>query len=142
MTNARLRRPRKRFFRRGTALVEMAIVLPILILLLLGIVEFANLMFVRHNLINAATQGARLGLLPGVDEDMILDRVDEILAQSGVDIEVDTDADIDFEPPSPPDVVGMTTITVSAKTTYAEASIFGGFLPDSLVINTHCTMVK
>lgn len=142
MTITRLRGRTKRFSRRGTALVEFAIVLPLLMLLLLGIVEIGNLLFVRHKLINAATQGANLGQLDGYDEDMILERVHEILAQAGVNIAVDTDADIDVEPPDPPDFVGITTVTVTVETTYAEVSIFGGFLPDSWVMKTTCTTVR
>ena len=49
--------------RRGTAIVEMAIVMPFLMLLLLGIIEFGHIMFLRYNMINAATQAARVGVV-------------------------------------------------------------------------------
>ncbi len=142
-TRAFQRSTLRRSHRRGTALVEMAIVLPLLILLLLGIIEFGNIMFVRHNLVNAATQGARLGLLDGIDEDEVISQVKEVLADAGfANLGVDISADFEVIDPNPPDEPGRTTVKVVADSTYAEASIFGGFLPDSLVLHASCTMVK
>ena len=44
-----------RYGRRGTAIVEMAIVTPILLLILLGIIEVSYIVYARNILINAAT---------------------------------------------------------------------------------------
>ena len=46
---------------RGAALVEMALVLPIVILLFLGIIDFGRALFLYNNLTNAAREGARFG---------------------------------------------------------------------------------
>jgi len=46
---------------RGAALVEMALVLPIVILLFLGMIDFGRAIFLYNNLTNAARDGARLG---------------------------------------------------------------------------------
>ncbi len=43
----------------GAAVVEFALVLPVLIMLLLGIFEFSWLFFQRHNILTAAERGAR-----------------------------------------------------------------------------------
>ncbi|HHS96924.1 MAG TPA: hypothetical protein ENK08_03370 [Chloroflexi bacterium] len=48
--------------RHGQALVEFAIVLPILLLVLLGIIEFARVFFIYTNLFNAAREGVRYGI--------------------------------------------------------------------------------
>lgn len=45
---------------KGSALVEMAFVLPLLILLVVGICEFGWAMYVNNTLNNAAREGARL----------------------------------------------------------------------------------
>jgi Flp pilus assembly protein TadG len=44
---------------RGVAVVEMAIVLPILVLLLLGAIDLAMRFYVRHSMVNAAREAAR-----------------------------------------------------------------------------------
>jgi Flp pilus assembly protein TadG len=49
-----LRRPR-----RGQALVEFALVLPLLILLLVGVLDFGRAIFAYNSLSNAARSGAR-----------------------------------------------------------------------------------
>lgn len=55
--NPRLRRaPRKE---RGIAVVEMALLLPLLILMLFGTVHFAGLFFLQNNMVNAARDAAR-----------------------------------------------------------------------------------
>ena len=45
--------------RTGAALLEFALTLPIFLLLLLGIMEFASLFFVRHAMLNAAREASR-----------------------------------------------------------------------------------
>ena len=50
---------------RGAEVVEMAVVLPLLVLVTMGIVDF-GLMFQRYAVLtNAAMEGARVGTLPG-----------------------------------------------------------------------------
>lgn len=44
---------------KGAALVEMAIILPILLLIVFGIFEFGRAMFITNTLNNAAREGAR-----------------------------------------------------------------------------------
>ncbi len=51
--------------RRGAAVVEMAMCLPILILLLFGAYEFARANMIRHAVNAAAYEGARSGIVPG-----------------------------------------------------------------------------
>ena len=42
-------------------MLEMALVLPLLVLLLIGVVEFSRVLMVRQVIINAAREGARAG---------------------------------------------------------------------------------
>jgi Flp pilus assembly protein TadG len=50
--------------RRGAAMVETAVVLPIFFMIVLGIVEFGRAMMVAQLLTNGAREGARLAVLP------------------------------------------------------------------------------
>ncbi len=45
--------------RRGVALVELAIVLPLLMLMLLGIIEFGSVFYVRSTMLHGAREAAR-----------------------------------------------------------------------------------
>jgi len=49
---------------RGAALVEVAITIPILLALLLGIAEFARAWHIQQVITNAAREGARVAILP------------------------------------------------------------------------------
>ena len=64
---------------RGAAMVEMALVLPIVILLFLGMVDFGRALFLYNNLTNAAREGARFGAaeMPAPDTVLIRQRVEQ-----------------------------------------------------------------
>ncbi|MFO0982159.1 MAG: TadE family protein [Planctomycetota bacterium] len=70
--------------RRGIAAVEMAILSPLLILFLFGIIEVGAVFFVRHNMFHAAREAARglaVGSLSASDaEALALDRLADINA--------------------------------------------------------------
>jgi Flp pilus assembly protein TadG len=77
----------RRWFRsseRGSELIEFALVCPLLLLLVLGIVDFGFL-FQRFEVVtNAAREGARLAVLQGYDSADVQARVNDYLQQGGV----------------------------------------------------------
>ena len=75
----RIQRPVQKRRRRGTALVELALVLPIFITVILGIVEFGRAMMVAQLVTNAAREGARLGSLDGVTNSEVEQTVRDFL---------------------------------------------------------------
>ncbi len=56
---------------RGQALVEMAFVLPVIILVLMGIVEFGRIFNAYLVLTNASREGARVAAVGGADLDVM-----------------------------------------------------------------------
>ena len=56
---------RNRSKRRGAAVVEMAMVLPIFVMIVLGIVEFGRAMMVGQMVTNAAREATRLAIVDG-----------------------------------------------------------------------------
>ena len=77
-------RRRSRHSERGAELIEFALVLPLLLLLVLGIVDF-GFMFQRMEVVtNAAREGARLAVLPGYAQTDVEARVCDYLVSSGV----------------------------------------------------------
>jgi Flp pilus assembly protein TadG len=68
---------------RGTALLEMAFTLPLLLLISIGIIEFGRAFQTWQILTNAAREGARVAVLPGISDSMVTSRVQEYI-QAGV----------------------------------------------------------
>ena len=57
--------------KRGQALVELALVVPVLLTLVLGIVEFGRVFSVYMTIQHAAREGVRLGILGATDAEII-----------------------------------------------------------------------
>jgi Flp pilus assembly protein TadG len=68
----------------GSELVEMAIALPLLLILITGIVDFAFLLQSFEVVTNAAREGARLGVLPGYTAADVQNRVASYVTSSGL----------------------------------------------------------
>jgi Flp pilus assembly protein TadG len=60
---------------RGAALMEMALTLPLLLLVTIGAVEFGRAYQTWQVLTNAAREGARVAVLPGVTDAVVKTRV-------------------------------------------------------------------
>jgi len=69
--------------RRGAAIVEFAVVLPLLLVLLFGIIDFGWVFMVRQTLTNAAREGCRVAVLKTATADDVLDRVREVMSSTG-----------------------------------------------------------
>ena len=70
---------------RGAAVVEFAIVLPLLVMFLLGIIQF-SLMYNRQQALHAAArEGGRVAAIPTSTQDDITDAVDGALAGTAFD---------------------------------------------------------
>lgn len=77
-------RGRTRLGEAGQALVEIAIALPILLALLIGIFEFARAYNVQQVITNAAREGAREGVLPSTTQAEAVARTDARLADANI----------------------------------------------------------
>jgi Flp pilus assembly protein TadG len=79
--------------RRGAAMVEMALVLPLFLLLVLGVIEFGRAMMIANLVTNAAREGARMAVLDGSTNTEVNNAVEAFL-QSSIGYGI-TAADID-----------------------------------------------
>jgi len=70
--------------RSGQAIVEFALVLPVLVLMLFGAIEFGRAYYDLHLLANAARAGARVGALPEKVEADVTAVVDDFLNAVGL----------------------------------------------------------
>jgi hypothetical protein len=65
--------------RRGTAVVETAVVFPVYLLLLFGIFEFGHAQLIINLLNSACRNGARVGSTEGTTSDDVVDRVNQTM---------------------------------------------------------------
>ena len=110
----RITRARRKTDDTGAELIELAIVLPILLLVVAGIMDFGFL-FQRYEVVtNAAREGARVAVLPGYGTADVQARVQSYLTASG----------LTATPTVPPPVIGtvllpsglsVTTVTVNVQ---------------------------
>jgi len=72
---------------RGAELIEMALVLPLLMLVIMGIIDFGFLFREMSVVTNAAREGARAGVLPDYSADAnVSNRVQQYLTASGITV--------------------------------------------------------
>ncbi|NBD36935.1 MAG: pilus assembly protein, partial [Chloroflexi bacterium] len=62
---------RKKRDRHGQGFVEFALILPVLLLIIVGIMEFGHLFIVYASLTNASREGTRYGIVSPTDYDGI-----------------------------------------------------------------------
>jgi Flp pilus assembly protein TadG len=83
---------RKGSARRAAVTVEFAFVLPIFLLFVFSVIEFARLNEIRHAVDNAAYEAARKAIVPGADaeavESLASDYLDNVLNAKGYSVEV------------------------------------------------------
>ena len=81
--------------KKGQALIEFALILPLLLLVIVGIFEFGRVVFVYANLFNAAREGVRYGLTSPQDYNGILqhaqDKIVLVQLDPGNDLAVKMD---------------------------------------------------
>lgn len=75
--------------RPATAIVEFAVVLPLLLVLLFGIIDFGWVFMIRQTMTNAAREGCRVAVLKTSTEDDVLDRVRVVMNATGYTENVD-----------------------------------------------------
>lgn len=104
--------------RRGQSLVEFVLVVPVLLLLLLGTIEFGRLWGAKNLVITAAREGARLASLDA-DDATVTARVQALLDTEHLDL-----TSLQVTDPAGP--AGMRTVTVTVT---SDVSTLFGILP-------------
>jgi Flp pilus assembly protein TadG len=120
--------------RRGAAVVEMAIVAPLLCTLLLGIIEYGWVFSVRQALTNAAREGARTAALAGSTSADVQNRVSSFLQPYHLQNYTMT---LTRSTPQNPNE------TVAISVPYRNVTLMGGFFGNTnFNLATTCSMRK
>ena len=70
--------------RRGAAMIEFALCLPILLILFFGIIEIGRALMVHQILTNGAREGARLAIIPGSTDAQVTAAINTYMANAGI----------------------------------------------------------
>lgn len=129
-----MKRRYRKHRRLASATVEMAVVTPLLLTILFGIIEYGWVFSVRQTLIQAAREGARTAALPGSTNAQVEARINEQLHLMGL-----SNYSIDLTRATPSDPTERVEISIP----YSEVTLVGGFFGDtSFDLGAACTMRK
>jgi len=78
------RRRWQRIRRRGSAVVEFAVVAPVFVLLVFGMIEYGRMVMVQQILTNASREGARVGILDNSTTADVNAAVNQYLTPAGI----------------------------------------------------------
>lgn len=130
---------KKRYFleksrRQGATTVEMASVLPVLLLLVFGFFEAGHALLMNSIVENAAYEGARYGIVPGATEEGARNAAEDIALKS---ILRSVDVGVTINEVSP----GVRGITVEVKAPVRENAFLVGPLLGEMTISRSVTMI-
>ena len=111
----------KRFNRQvirvGAAVVEFAIVGPLMVMLTMGMMEVGRAVMVKQVMINASREGARLAILPSTNAADVISQVSSQLAASSIN-----GTTVTINPPSLANAAAGTAVTVSISVNASQVS--------------------
>ncbi len=135
---------RRRRGRRGAAAVELALVLPVYLLLLAGIVEFGQYFRIQHLLSTASRRGARAAVISGATTSQVQTKVTALLETTlnvskcdiQVEVAVSGNPQMDLSGAEQGDEI---LVTVSIPYSKAASSFFGCWFSKSS-ISSSCAL--
>jgi Flp pilus assembly protein TadG len=122
--------------RRATAAVEFAVTLPLIVLLLLGAVEFGRAVMVQHTLQEAAQAGCRVYSAEDTETRDADTMIEVAMEKANI-----TDFTVVFDPPTKAAINSkLQPVTVSVVVNYDDVAWLGGSYFSGTQITASCTM--
>jgi len=110
----------KRIFRRGNAVLEAALVVPILLYLAFGTVEFGYFFYVKNNLQGAAREGVRASIPPGATNTDVTSAISSQMTAAGLQSSGYT---VTTTPSNISGLAPGTTVTVNVQCTWGTVGL-------------------
>ncbi len=106
--------------RRGAALVEFAILVPVFVLVVMGIVEYGQFLYAKQAVTLAAREACRIAVLPGTTKEQAIGRAYNVLSEAGI-----SSFQITFDPDPPTSASDGDPITVTVLVDFDQISWLG-----------------
>mgnify|MGYP002078254443 FL=1 len=131
------RRRLARCRRQGTSVTELAVCMPVIMLIAIATIEACTMVFLQQSLSIAAYEGARLGVAPSVTSTVVTDQVIRILDDRDVQ-----GATVDVSPSNLTAVADGSWFTVRATAKFGPNSLAGGWLFGARTLSATVQMMK
>jgi Flp pilus assembly protein TadG len=123
--------------RRGTATVELAVCVPLIVSLVFGAIEVANVIFLKQALSVASYEAAQRASARGGDETNAQEAAESVLAAHGV-----SNGTIDIEPAVTIETEAGTEIVVTATAPLSGNTFLFQMFRDDDALTTTTTMLR
>lgn len=124
-----------RINRRGASAVEFAVVAPVFLLLVLGMVEYGRMVMVQQVITNATREGARAAALDGATNDSVTDVVVEFGQQASITI---NPSDVTVTPSDPGNAAFGEPVEVEVSLPFSQVS----WLPSPMYLGGKSLVAK
>jgi Flp pilus assembly protein TadG len=123
--------------RDGAAATELAVCMPVIVLIVLATIEACAMIFLQQSLSVAAYEGARVALAPGAQSSHVTYQCQRILDDRDVNA-----ASINVSPSDIPGSAAGTWINVETSAPFSKNSLVGGWLFGNRTLKAAVQMVK
>jgi hypothetical protein len=123
--------------RRAAAAAELAICLPLFVMLILASIEACSMIFLDHSLTITSYEGVRAGINYDGTNAIVLARCDEIIDERGIE-----DATVSISPPNVATVTRGTPIAITVSAPCDSNAIIPPWFYGGKTISVTTTMVK
>jgi hypothetical protein len=131
------RRRRPRACSRGVAATELAVCMPLLVLIVLATMECCAMLFLQQSLSVAAYEGARVGLSPGAAASDVTKQCEQILSDREV-----AGGRVTVTPADIPGAAEGAWIAVETTAPFDQNSLAGGWLFNQRSLRARVQMMK
>lgn len=129
-------RSRRAAARRGVAAVEFAMVAPLFLILLLGVIEYGRMLVVQQVVNEAAREGVRAAVCTGAQTSDVLSAANERLAASSV-----SGATVSMNPNPPSSAINGDPVSVTVEVPFSAVSwLHSSAALDATTLSATCTM--
>lgn len=123
---------------RGSLTVELAVVLPVVLLFVWGLFEFARLLLAADTIVSAAQDGCRMGITPGSTSADVTAEINTVLSSGFI-----SGATVTITPTEAATLKTGEALTVTIKVPFSQIS----WLPtpqflNGKVVKTTCVMLR
>jgi len=125
--------------RSGIAAIEMALLLPLLLTLVFGMIEYGSLFWRAQQVANAARNGARRGIMAGATASNVTTAVDQTMLAAGMGT---TNYTVVQSPANPASLASGGAFTVTVTVPYVDIKLTGFPVPTPTQVVRSVTMAK